>query len=104
PAANQVAISFLPAGPGQPPPVIVPSGAITVANCSATCPTLRFVMPSTPSLAGPAAITVTVGATVVASIDALFQAHDVTATCDKLAETIFENFTVLPTPNDFGAL
>ena len=97
-----MAITFLPAGLGQPPPVIVPGGSILVSDCTVTCNRLRFTMPSTPNLAGPAAIAVTVGGNPVADIGPLFQAHVVGSTCDKMPETVFQQFTVLPPPNDFG--
>ena len=99
PANDVVAITFLPAGPGQPLPVIVPTGSITVAGS-----TLRFTMPSTPNLAGPAEITVTVGASVVADVGPLFQPHQVGSTCDKMPEQVFQQFTILPPPNHFGDL
>src|SRR5579862_5706923 len=98
PANDQVAITFLPAGPGQPAPVIVPTGSVTVPDAT----TLRFTMPSTPNLAGPAEVTVTVAATTVADVGPLFAAHEVGSTCDKQPETVFEQFTVLPPPNHFG--
>jgi DNA-binding beta-propeller fold protein YncE len=98
PANDTVAITFLPAGPGQPPPVFVPTGSITVPNAT----TLRFTMPSTPNLAGPAEITVIAGATVVADVGPLFQPHELGSTCDQAPEQVFQQFTVLPPPNDFG--
>src|SRR2546425_5181603 len=42
PASNQIAIAFLPAGGGQPPPVIVASGSIVLADCTGpVCKRLR---------------------------------------------------------------
>src|SRR5262245_60062994 len=81
-ANDHVAITFLPAGLGQPAPIIVPPGSVTVPDAT----TLRFTMPSTPNLAGPAEVTVTVGATTVADVGPLFAAHQVGSTCDKQPE------------------
>src|ERR1041384_7481362 len=41
PANNQITIAFVPGGPSQ----VVPGGSITVADCTATCQTLRFTTP-----------------------------------------------------------
>ncbi len=79
-------------------------GALTLADCAAggsPCNSLRFTMPATPGLAGPAEIVVTNGATEVAHIGPLFQPHDIGSTCDKQPETVFQNFTIVPPPNDF---
>jgi hypothetical protein len=105
---NQVAISFLPAGAGQPPPVLVDPGTFIVAECAGAggtspCNDLRFTMPDTPGLVGPVEITVTVGATVVADIGTLYLPHPYNSTCDKQPETIFQQFTVLPPANNFAA-
>ena len=104
-ATNVVSITFLPAGPGQPAPVQVSGAALILSDCAAggspPCNTLRFVMPATPGLAGPAQIVVTNGAVEVARIGPLFQPHDLGSTCDKQPETVFQNFTIVPLPNDF---
>jgi Lactonase, 7-bladed beta-propeller len=106
--SSVVSISFLPAGPGQPPPVTVSGGALSLADCAAggapPCATLRFTMPATPNLAGPAEILVTTGAADAARIGPLFQPHELGSTCDKQPETIFRSLTVVPPPNDFAAV
>lgn len=103
-ANNIVEIVFVPGGPNQPAPTVVPGDTITLANCAGTCRTLRFPMPPTPDRAGPAQITVEVNGQTVAEIGPLFQVQLDGATCDKIAETVFKQFTVLPPANDFGDL
>lgn len=107
-AANVVTLTFLPAGDPQ---AVVNVGGVTVEDCAAgpgPCLTLRFTMPSTTSgtfpdgLAGPAEIRVVNGVT-AAVIGPLFQPRPDT-TCDKQAETVFRQLTVLPSPNVFQTL
>jgi len=107
-AANVVTVTFLPAG--DPQAVVSVAGA-TVEDCGVggPCLTLRFTMPSTSSatfpdgLAGPAEIRVLNGGATAALIGPLFQPRPDT-TCDKQAETIFRQLTVLPPPNVFQTL
>ena len=104
-------LTFLPAG--DPQAVLNVTSGVTVppADCaggSGPCLTLHFAMPSTVSatypdgLAGPAEIRVTNGTT-AAVIGPLSQPRPDT-TCDKMAETVFKQFTVLPPPNAFKTL
>src|SRR5262249_40376962 len=71
---------------------------------------LRFTMPDTSisappnGLAGPAEIVVSNGPTEIAHIGPLFQPHDIGSSCDKEPETVFQQFTVLPLPNPYGAI
>ena len=106
-----ITITFLPAG--DPQAVLNVTSGVTrpAADCAAgsgPCLTLHFTMPSTVSatypdgLAGPAEIRVTNGAT-AAVIGPLSQPRPDT-TCDKMAETVFKQFTVLPPPNVFRTL
>jgi len=109
--ADAVSIRFLPAGPGQPPPVDVATFTVDDCDVSGTmCNTLRFTMPSTQSgsfpngLAGPAEIVVTSGGVEQAHIGPLFQPHGIGTSCDKQPETVFQQFTVLPPPNPFQTI
>src|SRR5262245_24227320 len=110
-STSAVTINFLPAGPGQPPPVTLDplKNPITLDNCT-PCTILRFTMPDTSTLAPPfglagtAEIVVTNGATEVAHIGPLFQPHEIGSSCDKQPETVFQQFTVLPPPNPFATL
>jgi len=108
-AANVVTVAFLPAGDPQ---AVVTVGGVTVEDCAAgpgPCLTLRFTMPSTTSatfpdgLAGPAEVRVLNGGATAALIGPLFQPRPDT-TCDKQAETVFRQLTVLPPPNVFQTL
>jgi len=111
PAANVVTVTFLPAGDPQAV-VNVTSVTVPPADCAAgpgPCLTLRFTMPPTTSatypdgLAGPAEIRVVSGGSVAAQIGPLFQPRPAT-TCDKQAEPVFRQLTVLPPPNVFQTL
>ena len=51
--------------------------------------------------AGPAEITVTNALGEVAHIGPLFEPHAIGSSCDKQPEGVFQQFTVLPPPNDF---
>jgi len=108
-AANVVTVTFLPAGDPQ---AVLTIGGVTVEDCAAgsgPCLTLRFTMPATTSatypdgLAGPAEIRVLNGGATAALIGPLFQPRPDT-TCDRQAETVFRNLTVLPPPNVFQTL
>ena len=113
PASNLVTVTFLPAG--DPQAVLTVTSGLTVppADCAAgsgPCLTLRFTMPTTTSatypdgLAGPAEIRVTNAGAAAATIGPLFQPRDPATSCDKQAETVFRQFTVLPAPNVFQTL
>jgi hypothetical protein len=111
---DAVTIRFLPAGPGQPTVTVNPPdvGVDQCAGAGSTppCFRLRFPMPDTTSAAppygysGPAEIVVTHMANEVAHIGPLYQPHEIGSSCDRQPETIFQNFTVLPPPNDFSAI
>jgi len=111
PASNVVTITFQPPGGGAQTAVPVPGGTIEVDECAVggPCNVLRFPLPSTTGtfppdgLAGPAEITVTNGAA-AAVIGPLSAPHQTGSTCDKEPETVFKQFTALPTPNNFQAL
>src|SRR5262245_7853275 len=117
-ANNQVTLHFVPpasaATPGLATDVAV-SGA-TVEHCSlgaGRCDTLRFTVPDTDALlappgdghglTGPAEILVRAAdSTLIADIGPLY---DPTLSCDDhTLDGVFDFFTVLPTPNSFGAL
>jgi hypothetical protein len=77
---------------------VVPSADVKVLDCppSGGCNALQFTMPDT-GLAGPARITVTRGAQVVARV---YRLAARTAACDVDApDTLFGTFTLLPPPN-----
>jgi Tol biopolymer transport system component len=84
--------------PGSFESFVVPGGDVTVLDCppSGGCNALQFTMPDT-GFAGPARITVTRGAEVVARI---FEIGTRTASCDVDApDTLFDTFTLLPPRN-----
>ena len=101
-STSAVTINFLPAGPGQPPPISI-TPTVDYPMGASTSGRLHFTMPPT-SFAGPAEIVVTNGTTEVAHIGPLFQPHEIGTTCDKQPETTFQQFTVLPPPNPFGTI
>lgn len=111
PPADAITIRFLPAGPGQPPPLVVTT--YTVDLCGADgCGILHFTMPATDGLpaappygfAGPAEIVVTQGTTEIAHVGQLFEAPEIGSSCDKEPERTFQQFTVLPPPNPFATI
>ncbi len=108
-ASNAVSIAFHPPGGGPATVVAVPPGTVSVDCSGGPCFRLTFPMPVTRiafpphGLSGPATITVKVpGDVTVASVGPLFQPHVLGSTCDKAPETVFQHFTVVPTPNKFG--
>ncbi len=108
-ANNAVILTFVPPA-GVPTAVPVTSG-VTVANCTAgNCGLLSFVVPDTTAvlppngLAGPAEIMVVRGAATAADIGPLFEPRPSATACSNELEPIFQQFTVLPVPNDFAAL
>jgi hypothetical protein len=114
-ASDVVNIRFLPAGSGQPPPIVLSAAHgddVAVDQCvSGECGILHFTMPDTTGLAppygfaGPADITVTrtdvSGTKEIAHVGPLFESREIGTTCDKQPETNFQQFTVLPPPNSF---
>lgn len=104
-SSNVVDIRFLPAGPA--PIRVVPDEVAGCTSGGAPCTVLRFTMPDTSGpgvpngFAGPAEITVTNGLGEVAHIGPLFEPHEIGSSCDKQPTTLFQQFTVLPSPNDF---
>ncbi|HXJ33291.1 MAG TPA: hypothetical protein VMS22_04560, partial [Candidatus Eisenbacteria bacterium] len=108
PSKNDVSITFPPAGPTQPPAIHVVPDSVECTAGGSPCTILRFTMPDTRSaavpdgFAGPAEISVTTPtAGEVAHIGPLFEPHEVGATCDRQPAAVFQQFTVLPQPNNF---
>jgi 6-phosphogluconolactonase (cycloisomerase 2 family) len=107
-ATNEVTLRFEPPGIGADTDIVVSSATYAVSDCTlpgGRCRTLTFETPDTTGdlppngLAGPARVIVRdAGNAVVAEVGALSLP---TLGCDRFAEGVFEQFTVLPPPNNF---
>src|SRR5581483_3680806 len=108
PSNNAVKITFMPPT-GMNTAVWVASSDVTPLDCAVggPCLTLAVKIPDTTSvfppygLAGPARIEVTNSGQPAADV---FTLNQPATTCDRLPETVFHQFTILPPANPFAGI